>query len=136
VSRETGLQTLKSRDQGKIRLVGVFGACVLLLLALSWFLRRHAQARSDWSWIVPLTLVLQLTATANSWFRFRRVRSVRSWLILQVIGNLILTIGLVAVWFYDLALPYYVVMLLAVFAAWILRKWKLRHIVQENKHES
>jgi hypothetical protein len=114
------------------RLVGAIIACVFLLSAFTWFLRDHMGNVSDRSWIALLTMVMLLVATATSWFRLRRLPSIRPWLIRHVIGNFVLTIGLFAAWLYDLALFYYVLIVLGVFAMWMWGSRKLRQAVQKN----
>jgi hypothetical protein len=85
---------------------------------------------ADRGWIV--LLVLLLVSTATVWFRARHFPSMRPWLVRHLVGNFVLVIGLVAAWRYDLALSYYVAIMVGVFVMWMWGTRKLRDSVQKN----
>jgi ABC-type Mn2+/Zn2+ transport system permease subunit len=85
---------------------------------------------NDGGWIVLLVLLLVSTATIR--FRARHFPSMRPWLVRHLIGNVVLFIGLVAAWRYDLALSYYVAIIVGVFVMWMWGTQKLRGSVQKN----
>jgi hypothetical protein len=85
---------------------------------------------NDRSWIV--LLVLQLVSTATVWFRLGNFPSMRPWLVRHLIGNFVLTIGLIVAWRYDVAPSYYVAIVVGVFVMWMWGTWKLRDSVQET----
>lgn len=87
----------------------------------------------DTTWIAIVSLIVLLVTTASIWFRLRGAPSMRPWLVRHLIGNLILAIGLIAAWAYDLASFYYIAIATAVFAMWIWGTWKLRESVQDRK---
>jgi hydrogenase/urease accessory protein HupE len=91
---------------------------------------------NDRSWIALLALVVLLAVTATLWVRFRRLPSMRPWLVRHVIGNFVLAIGLFVAWRYDLALFYYAAIAVSVFVMWIWGNRKLRVAVQKNKSEN
>jgi hypothetical protein len=88
---------------------------------------------NDRSWIALLSLVMLLVAMATTWFRLRHLPSMRPWLVRHVIGNFVLAIGLIVAWSYDLALFYYVAIVVGVFVMWMWGTWKLRDAVQKHK---
>ena len=112
------------------RLVVAVSACVFLLFAFSWFLRVHMESVNDRSWIALLTLVVLLVTSATTWFRLRHLPSIRPWLVRHVIGNLVLAVGLIAAWSFDLALFYYGAIVVGVFVMWMWGTWKLRDAVK------
>jgi hypothetical protein len=107
------------------RLVVAISACVLPLFAFSWFLRVYLENVNDRSWIALLTLVVLLVTTATTWFRLGHLPSIRPWLVRHVIGNVVLAVGLIAAWSFDLALFYYVAIVVGVFVMWMWGTWKL-----------
>jgi hypothetical protein len=117
------------------RLVVAISAGVLLLFAFSWFVRNHSENLIHRNWFVQLALVLLLVSTASNWFRLRHLPLMRPWLVRHLIGNLVLAIGLIAAWGFDLAPVYYVAITVAVFVMWMWGTWKLRDVVQKNKEE-
>jgi hypothetical protein len=112
------------------RLNVAISACVLPLFAFSWFLRVYLENVNDRSWIALLTLVVLLVTTMTTWFRLRHLPSIRPWLVRHVIGNVVLAVGLIAAWSFDLALFYYVAIVVGVFVMWMWGTWKLRDAVK------
>lgn len=115
------------------RLLGIISACVILLFAFSWFVRHHMETVSDRNWIAQLVLVMLVVSTATTWFRWRHLPSMRPWLVRHVVGNLVLAIGLIAAWSYDLPLFYYGAIVVGVFVMWMWGTRTLRDAVQKNK---
>jgi hypothetical protein len=88
---------------------------------------------SDWRLIGLLVAAASLVSTAAIWLRFRREARLRPWMIRHVIGNILLTLGLLSVWFLDLAFFYYVPIVICIFVMWVWGTWKLRDAIQINK---
>ncbi|MGB6667657.1 MAG: hypothetical protein WBE73_04885 [Candidatus Acidiferrum sp.] len=80
-----------------------------------------------------LILVVLLVATSASLLRLRGLPSMRPWLVRHLMGNSLLAIGLIAAWYYDLAIVAYVAIAAGVFALWMWGTWKLREAIQKNK---
>jgi hypothetical protein len=110
----------------RLRFFGVITACVLPLVAFTWFFRHKIEEASDRSWLIWLALAMLTTATLTAWFRMRHLPSMRPWLLRHMIGNIMLAIALIAAWFYNAPASYFVLIVLGVFAMWIWGNRKLR----------
>jgi hypothetical protein len=91
---------------------------------------------NDHSWIALFVVAVQLVGAAALWFRVRHLPLMRPWLVRHVIGNFVLAIGLIAAWSFDLALFYYVLIAVGVYAMWMWGTWKLRDVSMAQKRES
>jgi hypothetical protein len=87
---------------------------------------------NDRTWIALLAVFILLASTATSWFRFRSLNSMRPWLVRHVIGNFVLAVGLVAAWFFNVALFYYAFIVVAIFVMRMGGNSKLRGTVPEE----
>jgi hypothetical protein len=114
------------------RFGAVISAMALILFGVVWLVRGQLEVVSEQNWFAPLALVTLVVSSVLTYLRSRTVSLMRPWLVRHLIGNLILAIGVVLVWRFDLAPLYYLAIGLCILFMWWWATRKLREAIQKS----
>ena len=114
------------------RPVVIITAVVLAVFAAVWLVGSRAEVVSEQNWFAPLALILLFLSSLITYIRSRTVSLMRPWLVRHLIGNLVLAIGVLLVWRFDLAPLYYLALGICIFLMWTWATRKLREAIHKG----